>query len=331
MAHEGGGASSPGGGGGVPPGGWSRRRHLQRVVDFRALMELLPLPRGREKYLNTLLQVEVMLKLWFPHIPTKPGSASPGAAAFAARSLQDTSGSIPPHKHRDQLHIPVKVSFHLRVVPHSPHSQTNHVSLSQKRRLSWTGTDSPTPSPVLHKCPRLGSEERRGRGDLPETEGRAPPPLDSSAGRAPADVAGNSQLNQDSNGRDNGAEDLGALSKYKAGHSSEPNLTWVHIAPILSPRKACPSHEGAGAGGGERQAAAAGHPLSRRGSPATQDSAVSSTTPSRHPKAPKKPPRCQSQPAAGHQSGNNEPCQGQNQSHVTVKPLPRACPSSLET
>lgn len=68
----------------------------------------------REKYLNTLLQVEVMLKLWFPHICAQPVSASSSITAFTARSLQDSSGSIPPHKHRDQLHIPVKVSLLVR-------------------------------------------------------------------------------------------------------------------------------------------------------------------------------------------------------------------------
>lgn len=66
----------------------------------------------REKYLNTLLQVEVMLKLWFPHIPTQPVSAASSVVASPAHSLQDTYGSTPPHKHRDQLHIPVKVRKH---------------------------------------------------------------------------------------------------------------------------------------------------------------------------------------------------------------------------
>lgn len=63
----------------------------------------------REKYLNTLLQVEMMLKLWFPQIPTQPVSAASSVASSPACSLRDASGSTPPHKHRDQLHIPVKV------------------------------------------------------------------------------------------------------------------------------------------------------------------------------------------------------------------------------
>lgn len=170
------------------------------------------------------------------------------------------------------------------------------------------------------------------RGDVCETEGGAPPSLDSDASQATPDAAGKSQLNQDTHRRDNGAEEPGTLSKYKAGHSSEPNLTWVHIAPILSPRKACPSHQGAVvAGSSENQPVTAVPHLSRQGGPATQDSAVSSTTPNKLPRTTKKPPRCQSQPAAGHQSQGAETCQGQSQSHVTIRPLPGACPASLET
>lgn len=52
-----------------------------------------------------------MLKLWFPHIPVQPVSAPPGNTTFLSGSLQDTSSPVPPHKHRDQLHIPVKVRF----------------------------------------------------------------------------------------------------------------------------------------------------------------------------------------------------------------------------
>lgn len=67
----------------------------------------------REKYLNTLLQVEMMLKLWFPQILTQPVSTASSVATSPARSLQEASGSTPPHKHRDQLHIPVKVRTYI--------------------------------------------------------------------------------------------------------------------------------------------------------------------------------------------------------------------------
>ncbi|KAM9353152.1 circadian associated repressor of transcription a [Symphorus nematophorus] len=279
---------------------------IQRIVG------VLQRPDSGEKYLNTLLQVEMMLKLWFPQIPAQPVSAASSIAASPAQSLQEMSSSTPPHKHRDQLHIPVK-----------------------KRRLSWTGTDSPTPSPVLLKCPRINAEEKRVKQDRDERGGPPPPSLASDANQNSPDVAGNSQLNEDTKGKDSDGEEVGKLSKYKAGQSSEPSLTWVHVAPILSPRKACPSHEGTtAAGNNENQPVAAVPPPRRRGSPATQDSSVSSTTPHKHPKNLKKPIRCQSQPVAGQQSEseNIETCQDQNQSpHVTLKLLPRVCPTPLET
>lgn len=55
----------------------------------------------------------MMLKLWFPHIPIQSVSAASSITVSPARSLQDTSSSTPPHKHRDQLHIPVKVSIYI--------------------------------------------------------------------------------------------------------------------------------------------------------------------------------------------------------------------------
>ncbi|XP_042346246.1 circadian-associated transcriptional repressor-like [Plectropomus leopardus] len=274
---------------------------IQRIVG------VLQRPNSGEKYLNTLLQVEIMLKLWFPQISTQPVSAASSVSASPARSLQDTSSSTPPHKHRDQLHIPVK-----------------------KRRLSWTGTDSPTPSPVLLKCPRISAEEKRVKQDCGERDGPPPPPsLAPDANQNSPDVARNSQLNEDAKGKDSDSEELGRQSKYKAGHSSEPSLTWVHVAPILSPRKACPTHEGPTvAGNNENQPAVL--PPSRRGSPATQDSSISSTTPYKHPKNLKKPTRCQSQPIAGQQSETTETCQGQTPP-VTLTPLPGECPAPLET
>ncbi|XP_042279491.1 uncharacterized protein LOC121905354 isoform X1 [Thunnus maccoyii] len=286
---------------------------IQRIVG------ILQRPNSGEKYLNTLLQVEMMLKLWFPHILTQPVSAASSVATSPARSLQDNTSSTPPHKHRDQLHIPVK-----------------------KRRLSWTGTDSPTPSPVLLKCPRISAEERRGKQDDDERDHPPPPPpppppsLTSDANQNSPDVAGDSQRNEDAKGKDSDGEEPGKLSKpYKAGQSSEPSLTWVHVAPILSPRKACASHEGTTAAGtSENQLVTAVLPPSRRGSPATQDSSISSTTPYKQPRNLKKPIQCQSQPVAGQQCESETivTCQGQSQSpHVTLKPLPRVCPTPLET
>ncbi|XP_026225740.1 circadian-associated transcriptional repressor [Anabas testudineus] len=273
---------------------------IQRIVG------VLQRPNSGEKYLNTLLQVEMMLKLWFPQIITQSVSTTSSVTTSAACSLQDTSSSTPPHKHRDQLHIPVK-----------------------KRRLSWTGSDSPTPSPALLKCPRITSEQKKVKPDLPPTL------LASEANQNSPDVAANSQPSEYTKGQVSGSEELGKLSKYKAGQSSEPSLTWVHIAPILSPRKACTSHESTTvAGNNKNQSVTAVLPPGRRGSPATQDSSVSSTTPHKHPKNLKKPIRCQSQRAAGQESDSEtiNAHQGQSQSpHVTLKPLPRACPTPLET
>ncbi|CAN9513627.1 unnamed protein product [Ophioblennius macclurei] len=291
---------------------------IQRIVG------VLQRPNIGEKYLNTLLQVEMMLKLWFPQIPTQPVSAASSVTASPARCHQDTSSVTPPHKHRDQLHIPVK-----------------------KRRLSWTGTDSPTPSPVLLKCPRVCAEDKSVKPHKDERDGppSSPPPLPpppppppaSDASRNLPDVAGNSQ-NDDTKGTDSDSDEQNKPSKYKAGQSSEPSLTWVHVAPILSPRKACPSHEGTTTAA----AAAAGayDKILRKGSPAMQDSSISSTTPHNQPKNQKKPTRCQSQPdgdggGGSEQQSEREPaetCQGQSHSpHVTLKPLPLVCPAALET
>lgn len=106
-----------------------------------------------------------------------------------------------------------------------------------------------------------------------------PPTLGSDANQNSPDVALDSQLPEDTKGKDSDGEELGKLSNYKAGQSSEPSLTWVHVAPILSPRKACPLHEGtAAAGNHENQPVGAVLPPGRRGNPATQDCVVSSTT-----------------------------------------------------
>uniref|UniRef100_A0A3B5MX44 Circadian associated repressor of transcription a n=1 Tax=Xiphophorus couchianus TaxID=32473 RepID=A0A3B5MX44_9TELE len=198
---------------------------IQRIVG------VLQRPDCGEKHLNTLLQVEVMLKLWFPHISAQPVSSSSSFSTSPTHSLQDTSSSTPPHKHRDQL------------------------------------------------------------------EG----------------------------------EELDQRSKYKATQSSEPRLTWVHVAPIPSPRKTCISHEAIKTESVGKIVLTA----ASRGSPAMQDCFISSTTPSKNPKNQKKPTQCQSQPIAAGLQGETEStgtCQGQNQpAFVSLKPLARVCPSTVET
>ncbi|MEQ2240514.1 hypothetical protein ILYODFUR_015828 [Ilyodon furcidens] len=276
---------------------------IQRIVG------VLQRPDCGEKYLNTLLQVEVMLKLWFPHISTQPVSSSSSVATSPTHSLQDTCSSTPPHKHRDQLHIPVK-----------------------KRRLSWTDTDSPMPSPIPIKCCRTSGEERREKHNQDERDqSTSSPLLASDANPYSPHMVCNSQLNDSAKGNDSEGEGPDERSKYKVAQCSEPRLTWVHVAPISSPRKACLSHEVTKMEGINKTILTVGS----RGSPAMQDSSISSTTPSKIPKNQKKPTQCQSQLIAAEQQGETETtgtCQGQNQpALVSLKPLARVCPSTVET
>lgn len=280
-----------------------------------------------------------MLKLWFPQILTQPVSTASSVATSPARSLQEASGSTPPHKHRDQLHIPVKVRtyipdflllIHINISPphqhhkfykNLPFMKITLLFIFQKRRLSWTGTDSPTPSPIPLKSPHISTGENRVKSDCREGGPSSSPSLAADANQSLAHAASSSQLTDDKNdGKDGDGKEPVKVSKYQAGQSSKPSLTWVHVAPILSPRNTCLSHDALTA--------------SRRLSPATQDSSISSTTPYKHPKNVKKPIRCQSQPVAGQQSerGTTEATPGESQSPpVTLKPLPGACPTSLKT
>lgn len=166
-----------------------------------------------------------------------------------------------------------------------------------------------------------------------QDEGDRPPPsplLASDAHQHSPDVASNGDLEDEERGKDIENEELGSLSKYKAGHSSEPSLTWVHVAPILSPRKACLSHEGMTIMVNNENVLT---PI-MRGSPAMQDSSISSTTPSKNSKNQTKPILCQSQPVAGQQndSETTDTHQGQSQPPaVTLKPSPGVCPTTLQT
>ncbi|XP_076010780.1 uncharacterized protein LOC143003895 [Genypterus blacodes] len=305
---------------------------IQRIVG------VLQRPNIGEKYLNILLQVEMMLKLWFPQIIACSAAAASSAATSPA--IQHTSTSTPSHKHRDQSHIPVK-----------------------KRRLSWTGTDSATPSPAL-KCPRLNQEEKKKE----QVDDKRQSPL-SVASEAPK---AKNPLKEHIKGKDSDNEDKDKPSKYKAGQTSEPSLTWVHVAPILSPRKACSSHEGTAAtgtaatgtaatgtaatgtaatdtaatdtaatdtaatGDSEKQHVVAVFPPRISCCSATQDCSITSTTATcKHHKNLKKPIiPCQSQPAAEPPTDGDtsETCGDQSKSpQVTLEPLPRVCPTPVET
>uniref|UniRef100_A0A1A8D3S1 Chromosome 1 open reading frame 51 n=1 Tax=Nothobranchius kadleci TaxID=1051664 RepID=A0A1A8D3S1_NOTKA len=267
---------------------------IQRIVG------VLQRPDCGEKYLNTLLQVEGMLKLWFPQISAQSVTSSSSMATSPTHSLQDTSSSTPPHKHRDQLHIPVK-----------------------KRRLSWTGTDSPTSSPVLTKCPRVGADERRTTHNQDKRVGSPSTPSLASDANQYSPVC-KVQRSFGTEGCE--SEERSDPPAYNAPQSSEPRLTWVHVAPIPSPRKARLSHEGVEMLGDREKIVAP----SRRGSPAMQDSSISSTTPSEHPGNLEKPAQCHSQLVFGQQSGTAETSPNQSPL-ITTKPRPRGSPAMLET
>lgn len=243
---------------------------IQRIVG------VLQKPHIGEKYLPTLLQIEMMLKVWFPQVILHPSeTTTPNNHSEKSTSVVNT----PPHKHKDQLHIPVK-----------------------KRRLSWSDTDSTfsTPPKQVKGHYKASEQEKEERG---ESSGRKPQ-RDQSEKRQKTE---------------------GETSGHKAIHWSEPSLTWVHIAPILSPPKSCPSHE-AGRGskhGGRGYVLLTIPPPTSRCSPATQDSSISSTTP--YPE----PIGCQNQQIGIEKT---DPVRGREQSPpITTQPSSRTELRPLET
>ncbi|XP_036423079.1 circadian associated repressor of transcription a isoform X2 [Colossoma macropomum] len=81
---------------------------LQRIAG------ILQKPHLGEKYLRTLLQLEMMLKVWFPHV----ASCDPNSTPLS----QNSTASTQPRWHQNQL--PMK-----------------------KRRLSWSDSESQSPAP----------------------------------------------------------------------------------------------------------------------------------------------------------------------------------------
>lgn len=89
---------------------------LQRILG------ILQKPEMGEKYLRNLLQIEVMLKIWFPHV------------AFPSDAQKQTSiPRLPTQWHQNQLHIPVK-----------------------KRKLSWSDDNH------MVKVPATAQQLQRG-------------------------------------------------------------------------------------------------------------------------------------------------------------------------
>ncbi|XP_073703413.1 uncharacterized protein [Garra rufa] len=206
---------------------------IQRIVG------VLQKPHIGEKYMPTLLQIEMMLKLWFPQV-TAQDSVTPNSADVSPQNISshDSSNITPPHKHKDQLHIPVK-----------------------KRRLSWSDTDSPSSSPpVVCKSSKLICCEEKHQWpyvDVGEGSSETPP------------------LSSNTNQSD---KQFRETPKHKVTRWSDSRMTWVHIAPIFSPPKSGPSYEG-GMTKERGSALLPILPLTSKSSPAMQDSFVSSTTP----------------------------------------------------
>ncbi|XP_039534868.1 circadian associated repressor of transcription a [Pimephales promelas] len=82
---------------------------------LRRIVGVLQKPDLGEKYMGTILQLEMMLKAWFPQVRPQHRDGTP--------SFQNFMTSLPPRWNQDQLHIPVK-----------------------KRRLSWSDSDSQSSS-----------------------------------------------------------------------------------------------------------------------------------------------------------------------------------------
>ncbi|MFT7808523.1 uncharacterized protein LOC108925059 isoform X2 [Arapaima gigas] len=208
---------------------------IQRIVG------VLQKPTIGERYLHTLLQVEMMLKLWFPNISQNTSVVINPQAPLPHNLPQST----PPHKHKDQLHIPVK-----------------------KRKLSWSDTDG-SPPPTLSKRFRQMGEGEEEEGDADGkglTECRSAASGSVQRETIPAIIR---NLQAKENAEDQGE---GESSGFKEIHWSEPSLTWVHVAPILSLAKSCPSHEGSEGQKGSFAALAVPPPTT------TKDNTISVTT-----------------------------------------------------
>ncbi|XP_046870444.1 circadian-associated transcriptional repressor-like [Hypomesus transpacificus] len=274
---------------------------IQRIVG------VLRRPNGGEKHLNTLLQVEMMLKLWFPHVsPQAP--LPPSVSAPPERSpTPGASSCTPPHKHRDQRHIPVK-----------------------KRRLSWPESDPAAPAPSLRKQPRpSGGEEGGGQG---EEEVESPPlPLAGGGLHTAHDLSNASRQGDNRKEKEDESRDReGETSCSKASGWSEPSLTWVHVTPIFSATKPCSSHRGKPRDQKGIQPVPALPPSTSRGSPATQDCSISSTTPYNDSQNQQQPMGCHIQPVARQrvESMTSESCEGRSQPSFTVKPSGRPAPKT---
>ncbi|XP_074542605.1 circadian associated repressor of transcription a isoform X1 [Halichoeres trimaculatus] len=93
---------------------------------LQKILGILQRPEMGEKHLQNLLQIEMMLKIWFPHV----------AFQSTHTPAQTTTPRLPPHWRKSQLHMPVK-----------------------KRKLSWTDSDHPGTVLTKHKHQRYVRQE----------------------------------------------------------------------------------------------------------------------------------------------------------------------------
>uniref|UniRef100_A0A3P8SJZ6 Circadian associated repressor of transcription a n=1 Tax=Amphiprion percula TaxID=161767 RepID=A0A3P8SJZ6_AMPPE len=107
---------------GLKSGRFDRGTFQQSVAIDRLqrILGILQKPEMGEKYLQNLLQIEILLKMWFPQMAFK-SSDTPN---------ETTTPKLGPHWHQNQLHMPVKVE-----------------------KLSWSDPDQPGKVPAKHYSP----------------------------------------------------------------------------------------------------------------------------------------------------------------------------------
>ncbi|KAM6974579.1 circadian associated repressor of transcription a [Tautogolabrus adspersus] len=91
---------------------------------LQKILGILQRPEMGEKHLHNLLQIEMMLKIWFPHV----------AFRSIHTPIQTTTPRVPQRWRKNQLHIPVK-----------------------KRKMTWYDSDCSGTVPNKYKRNRYGS------------------------------------------------------------------------------------------------------------------------------------------------------------------------------
>ncbi|XP_028254095.1 circadian-associated transcriptional repressor-like [Parambassis ranga] len=114
---------------------------LQRILG------ILQKPEMGERYLQNLLQIEMLLKMWFPQLTLKS----------TVTTNQSITPKLAPHWHQNQLHMPVKKrklswSDSDHTVKHSHHQHGKHGSCHAATPLNTVSISLPG-SPKRQKTP----------------------------------------------------------------------------------------------------------------------------------------------------------------------------------